>query len=78
MIVNEYDIRKIKMYFTMGIIRNKPQNYKIEMWGSGNIVTCKLEGQWFLPQAGVFFLKIRKLLGDHQTKFGKILSKRQY
>ena len=25
------------------------------MWDTGNIVTCKLGGQWFLPQAAVFF-----------------------
>ena len=55
MLVNEYGTRKIKMKITMVILRNKPYVYKIDMWDTGNIVTFKLGGQWFLPQAAVFF-----------------------
>ncbi len=46
------------------------------MQGSGNISASGVEGQKFLPWAGVFFFKNRKLLGDHRIEFMKSLSKK--
>ena len=37
------------------------------------MVAFKIKGHWFLPQAGAFFSKIRKLLGYHQIEFVKSL-----
>ena len=61
MLVNDYGIRKIKLKITMVLLGHKPLIDYIGMWGSGNIVTCKLEGQWFLPQAGAIFFKDQEI-----------------
>ncbi len=47
----------------------------IVVWASGIMITYRLRGQCFLPQACTFFFKVRKLLGDDQTEFVKSLSK---
>ena len=77
MLVNEYGIGKIKFELKISIylIRNKTDLECIEVWASGNMMICRLEGQWFLSQGGIFFFKVKKLLGDNQTEFVKSLSK---
>ena len=51
MLINEYGIRNIKfaLKITMLWLRNKPEVDMNGMWGSGNIIICKLEDQRFLP-----------------------------
>ena len=75
MLGNDYGIRKIMLKITMVLVRNKPLVDQIRIWDSGNIIVYQIIGQWFLPQAVVFFLKIRKLLEDHQPESVKSLSK---
>ena len=69
MLVNEYNIEKIKYKFRI-------KTTKKGLQGSGNIIAFGVEGQQILPQAGAFFFKNRKLLGDDQIKFVKSLSKK--
>ena len=75
MLLNEYDTgkSKFKLKITINLVRNKTTIDQIVMQGSGNMVAFKIKGQWFLPQAGAFFSKIRKLLGYHQIEFVKSL-----
>ena len=75
MLVNEYDIgkSKFKIKNTIILVRNKTNIVQTVMQGSGKMVAFKIKGHWFLPQAGAFFSKIRKLLGYHQIEFVKSL-----
>ena len=75
MLLNEYDTgkSKFKLKITIDLVRNKTTIDQIVMQGSGNMVAFKIKGHWFLPQAGAFFSKIRKLLGYHQIEFVKSL-----